>query len=177
MKNTLLIALSAMAVGASAQTVKKDFSGYTLKKDGQAILLQLPLPTSYYSEYGQSGMKIRDKKVQIQSTLKDGFITDADSTNPSAESILSNYIVKDVPPGTTAEELYSREMEFRQTENNETIALWHDAAKTSIYPKQIKAAKIVGNSIVQLTLTEPLSQTGEMKTMLADILDKALVQK
>lgn len=37
MKNTFLLVLCIMTIGACAQTVKKDFSGYTLKKDGQAI--------------------------------------------------------------------------------------------------------------------------------------------
>lgn len=175
MKKIFLLLLSVASVSVWAQQ-NNDYVEYTLKGKTESVQLQFPLKTYMHMEGPDTWMMVQGKKVNVTTADVNDY-NSKDSRRNTPTDILNSYMLKDKKPGASIAELYNRKTEIFATRDNKIMAFWYNENPQGGFPAELKMACVTGNSIIQLTLMEPLQDSAACKRLLMDILGTANLQE
>lgn len=141
---------------------------YTNKRNGQEIKMAFPIPA--YMQDSVTHFVIQKKDVYINLVNTSDYEKPDDSLDNGADALI-RFAMRDADKDYQI--LINRKSEFITLENKETIALWYDQPPGKMYPDDFKAARVLGNTIVELTLDKPLGEYPKMRDMIITVLKNA----
>jgi hypothetical protein len=174
MKKMLVLLLCVAS--ATAWSQNNDYVEYTTKGKMESVQLLFPLKTYALTEGLNTYMVVQGKKVKV-TTAEVNDYNSKDARRNTPTDILNNYMIKDKKPGASIAELYTRKTEIFATRDNKIMAFWYNENPQGEFPAELKMACVTGNSIIQLTLMEPLQDSAACKRLLMDILGTANLQE